>query len=318
MVCQCLLLPVRKETRLMQQFVFVLLLALFASNADAGNNGMAMTPPLTWRSWNQYGWYITEEVLLSAADGLVDTSRPIKGMPAGSSLKDLGFNEVGMDEGWAACPPCTGSGPDHPPGGPGHGRNVSVDPRAAMKRQQVPAEGFSIGNGKYSQFHLINTSTGKTSPVVDHFAFPDMKGLVDKIHAKGLRAGWYLNDCLSYCAGLCDPCPADQCIPGDVQAFAEYGFDSLKIDGCSAQHGVDLWAQLINKTGIRARIENCNNGPKPVAGSSPLTERCPSYHQYRTGGDIKNGYESWMKNAQEVKQFATTGRSGPTCWACES
>ena len=90
-------------------FVCVFLLALFAGNADAGNNGMAMTPPLTWRSWNQFGWYITEEVLLSAAEGLVDTSRPIKGMPAGSSLKDLGFNEVGMDEGWAACPPCTGS-----------------------------------------------------------------------------------------------------------------------------------------------------------------------------------------------------------------
>jgi hypothetical protein len=266
------------------------------------------------RSWNQMGWYVTEEVMLQAAEGLVDTSRPIKGMPAGTSLKDLGFAEVGMDEGWAACPPATGKGPHHV-GGPGHGRNASIDPRAAMKRQEVPNGGFPIGGGNYSMFHLLNNTTNTISPVVDKFVFPDMKGLVDKIHAKGLRAGWYLNDCLSYCESLDDPCPAAQCIPGDVQAFAEYGFDSLKIDGCSQQRDPDMWAQLINKTGIRARIENCNNGPKPLAGSTPLTERCPSYHQYRTGSDIHNGYHSYMKNAQQVEEFATTGRSGPTCWA---
>ena len=55
-----------------------------ATVVDAGSNGMAMTPPLTWRSWNQMGWYITDAVLLQAADGLVDTSRPIHGQPAGS------------------------------------------------------------------------------------------------------------------------------------------------------------------------------------------------------------------------------------------
>ena len=53
---------------------------------------------MTWRSWNQYGWYIDESVLINAAKGLVDTSRPIKGKPAGTSLRDLGFNQVGMDE----------------------------------------------------------------------------------------------------------------------------------------------------------------------------------------------------------------------------
>jgi hypothetical protein len=152
-----------------------------------------------------------------------------------------------------------------------------------MQRQQVAAPGFSIGDGKYSMYHLLDPASGAIAPVVDKFAFPDMKGLVSKIHAKGLRAGWYLNDCLSYCANLKDLCSAEQCIPGDVQAFAEYGFDSLKIDGCSSQKAVNMWAGLLNKTGIRARIENCNNGPKPLAGNTPLTERCPSYHQYRLG-----------------------------------
>ena len=59
-----------------------------------------------------------------------------------------------------------------------------------------------------------------------------MKGLVDKVHALGLKAGWYLNDCLSYCNDLGDHCSADDCIPGDVKAFTTYGFDNLKVDGC--------------------------------------------------------------------------------------
>jgi alpha-galactosidase len=263
---------------------------------------------LAGRSWNQMGWYITDKVLLQAADGLIDTSRPINGKPAGTSLKDLGYGEVGMDEGWAVCPPSTG--------GPG-GRNVSIDPRASMKRQQVPAPGFPLGGGKYSMYHLLNSTANTISPVVDQFAFPDMKGLVDKIHDKGLRAGWYLNDCLSYCATQGDHCPAKQCIPGDVKAFAEYGFDSLKLDGCSSQKDINLWAELVNKTGIRARIENCHNGGKgPPAGSTPLTERCPAYHQYRIGRDIGNSYISWMFNAEEMASFVQPpGRSGPTCWA---
>ena len=282
--------------------LLLLSLGLLASLAAAGNNGMALTPPLTWRSWNQYGWYITEDVILSAAAGLVDGSRPIKGRPAGTSLMDLGFDEVGMDEGWAACP----ASPDN------HGRDPNYDPRARMPRQAVPKP-FDIGNNRTSMMHRLNNKDGSTEPVVDELAFPDMSGLVRKIHAKGLRAGWYLNDCLSYCYSISDDCPPEQCIPGDVKAWHRYGFDSLKIDGCSAQHGTAMWADLLNKTGTKVRLENCNNGPKP---SKPIAEGgCPYYHQYRTGGDITNAYASWMSNAQEVAQFATSGRHGPTCWA---
>ena len=84
---------------------------------------------------------------------------------------------------------------------------------------------------------------------------------------------------------------------------------------CSSQHGIDMFADLINKTGKYAVIENCNNGPKPT---TPVAEGgCPHYHQYRTSGDINNGYPSWVSNAQTVAHYATSGLSGPTCWACE-
>jgi hypothetical protein len=68
-------------------FVLVLL-ASYISNVQSGNNGLALTPPLSWRSWNAFGWQISEETIRTAANGLVDTTRPIKGRPVGTSLKD--------------------------------------------------------------------------------------------------------------------------------------------------------------------------------------------------------------------------------------
>ena len=126
----------------------------------------------------------------------------------------------------------------------------------------------------------------------------------------------YLNDCLSYCASLGDHCSAAECIPGDVKALVEYGFDSLKVDGCSAQKDGAMWASLINATekGATMIIENCNGmGSKP---SKRVDEGgCPDYHTYRTSGDINNHYGSWISNAQTVAPYATSGRTGPTCWA---
>jgi len=92
-------------------------------------------------------------------------------------------------------------------------------------------------------------------------------------------------------------------IPGDVKAFTDFGFDNLKIDGCSAQHDIKQWAELINKTGTLAEIENCNNGANPTI---PVAEGgCPYYHQYRSSGDINNGYPSWVANAQTVARCVT-------------
>jgi hypothetical protein len=135
--------------------------ALLLRASLAGNNGLALTPPLSWRSWNSFGWRINEQTALTAARGLVDTSRAIVGRPAGSSLATIGFASVGLDEGWAQCIP-KGASP----------------------------EGW--------EFHARNAD-GSISPLVNRTLFPDMKGLVERIHAMNLSAGWYLNPCFSYC-----------------------------------------------------------------------------------------------------------------------
>lgn len=131
-----------------------------------GSNGLALTPPMSWRSWNGFGWRIAERTMEVAAAGLVDGSRPIAGRPPGTSLAALGYASVGMDEGWAAC---------------------------------APKPGFPAGDWL---FHRSNPD-GSISPVVNQSLFPDLKGLVSRIHAMNLSVGWYMNPCFSYCWQQC-------------------------------------------------------------------------------------------------------------------
>ncbi|MBN2207099.1 MAG: putative Ig domain-containing protein [Candidatus Aminicenantes bacterium] len=60
--------------------------------------------------------------------------------------------------------------------------------------------------------------------------FPDMKGLTDYIHAKGLKAGIYTSPGPQTCAGYTGSYGREEL---DVRRFVEWGFDFLKYDWCS-------------------------------------------------------------------------------------
>jgi alpha-galactosidase len=60
--------------------------------------------------------------------------------------------------------------------------------------------------------------------------FPDMKGLTDYIHAKGLKAGIYTSPGVSTCCGLAGAWQHEE---QDAARFARWGFDFLKYDWCS-------------------------------------------------------------------------------------
>ena len=63
--------------------------------------------------------------------------------------------------------------------------------------------------------------------------FPDMKGLADYIHGKGLKAGLYTSPGTLTCGGFGG---AYQHEAIDARTFAEWGFDFLKYDWCSYGH----------------------------------------------------------------------------------
>jgi alpha-galactosidase len=60
--------------------------------------------------------------------------------------------------------------------------------------------------------------------------FPDIKGMVDYIHANGLKAGIYTSPGPTTCAGFEG---SWQHVAQDARTFANWGFDFLKYDWCS-------------------------------------------------------------------------------------
>lgn len=97
-------------------------------------------------------------------------------------------------------------------------------------------------------------------PLINQKAFPSLGQMVHKAHALGLKAGWYLNNCIcnehSFHGQM-----ADLVQRRDVAALRRFGFDGLKIDSCSQWNNLTRWNELINASGPKpVLIENCHQG----------------------------------------------------------
>jgi hypothetical protein len=114
----------------------------------------------------------------------------------------------------------------------------------------------------------------------------------------------YGNNCI--CS---DHCSTPECYQGDVDATLDYGFDSIKLDGCGAQRDLTLYASLFNATGKSILIENCHWG-----GTVPNATWCP-WNYFRSSGDVRASYSSIVGNLQTTIQWAKSGLSQPGCWA---
>jgi len=75
----------------------LLLLLLLLAGTDALDNGVATSPPMGWRSWNQFGLEINQTMVVQQYRAMVNRSR------GNTSLLDLGFVHAGIDDGWQAC-----------------------------------------------------------------------------------------------------------------------------------------------------------------------------------------------------------------------
>lgn len=95
--------------------------------ASANDNGLAITPPLGWRSWNLYGANVNQSLIQSIMDGMVKKDRMVDGVP--TSLCDLGYCDVGLDDNWQAC-----GSPDAAPGMHYH----DIDGKPLVNYQRFP------------------------------------------------------------------------------------------------------------------------------------------------------------------------------------
>ncbi|KAJ1449428.1 glycoside hydrolase superfamily [Pelagophyceae sp. CCMP2097] len=241
----------------------LLVLALAAGRGASNENGLARTPPMGWRSWNLYGGGVDQELIERVMDGMVSRRRLVDGAP--TSLCDLGYCDVALDDGWQLCDSVAGA----------------------------PA-----------RYH---DETG--APLVNTQRFPSLRNMTGKAHSLGLKAGWYGNNCI--CAD--DATGDSKYYAGDVAAVVDYGFDSLKMDGCGAQLDLQLYDDLFRSNSPRPiSVENCHWGSKkPFA---PNATWCP-WNTYRTSGDVQATFGSVLKNLASVEFYAAANLSRPGCWA---
>jgi len=65
------------------------LLVFVANTAMALDNGLALTPPMGWNSWNKFACNVSEDLIKSAADAMVE-----------SGMKDAGYEYIVIDDCW--------------------------------------------------------------------------------------------------------------------------------------------------------------------------------------------------------------------------
>ncbi len=81
------------ETNAMAPSMLLVVAAVVAASSHGPFRG--------WRSWNQMGPAINQTQHEAIAAALADRSRLVDGKP--TSLLDLGFDRIGMDDNWQAC-----------------------------------------------------------------------------------------------------------------------------------------------------------------------------------------------------------------------
>ena len=102
-----------------------------------------------------------------------------------------------------------------------------------------------------------------------------------------------------------------------MNAAVDFGFDTVKYDGCSAEHNMSLWASLYNGTvkGEGMVLENCNNDNSRIPKRGDDLTLTP-FHLYRSSTDIRPTYGSVVNNGQSVLHLSSG--SGPSCWAAST
>jgi alpha-galactosidase len=77
---------VRVKCKLLATIIFAF---SFMPAARAWDNGVALTPPMGWNSWNKFGCNVSEEMIKSMTDAMVT-----------SGMKDAGYQYVVIDDCW--------------------------------------------------------------------------------------------------------------------------------------------------------------------------------------------------------------------------
>jgi alpha-galactosidase len=250
----------------------------FLCIAEGTNNGMAPTPPMGWRSWLPFHANINDRVIRNMVDAVTSRSRLVDGRP--TSLADLGYGRIGIDDAWQACG--TGwQGTFHAKDGtPLVNSSIFPDLKALVDY----AHGKDVKMGWYS----INCQCMDTYKI-QHNADKEWASRVYAAEVKLIQAAGF------------DGVKIDNC--GDVAGGGK---------------GFVMMVDNINKSGRPLLIENCNQGKAGNARGVPTKPNveCPG-NLFRTGGDPRPDFGIRIRQLQKAVPFLDVDHpiSRPDCWA---
>ena len=173
------------------------------------------------------------------------------------------------------------------------------------------------GGLKPTRPHDLAASRDANGEPTTNERFPDMKGLVDYIHALGLKAGLYSSPGPTTCQGLGASWQHEE---QDARAYARWGFDYLKYDWCGysqiaptptledRKKPYKLMGDILKKQDRDIVFSICQYG----AGNVWEWGREVGGHLWRMTGDIRDDWPSMTGIG-----FQQTGReqySGPRGW----
>lgn len=169
----------------------------------------------------------------------------------------------------------------------------------------------------YTYINIDDTWQGerdKSGNIQANRKFPDMKALADYVHSKGLKIGLYSSPGPKTCAGYTGSFGHEE---QDAKTYAEWGYDYLKYDWCSASsiYKTDEMQPVYQKMG--GALANCG---RPIVFSLCQYGLDDVWtwgakvggNSWRTTGDIQDNWKSMSTIAQ--KQFAIASYVTPGHW----
>ena len=99
-----------------------------------------------------------------------------------------------------------------------------------------------------------------------------------------------------------------------MKATLDFGFESIKLDGCGVETNVTLFAELFNQSGKRVMLENCHNGNPTYPSSQGGAVNCPM-NFFRSSGVQLTTCLSYLFAHAHLRMCRTSGRRSAVCSA---
>jgi alpha-galactosidase len=130
--------------------IISILSVMVAKNFHALDDGLALTPPMGWNSWNKFGCDVSEKLIKEIADAMVE-----------SGMKDAGYEYVVIDDCWQV---------DRDENG-----NIIVDPERFPSGMKALAD-YVHGKGlKFGIYSCAGTMTCQERPGSRGYEFQDAR-----------------------------------------------------------------------------------------------------------------------------------------------